>query len=558
MNALVLSTMLLAVCGAEVEKARTPQTRLYVRTVPPGAKVTVDGEEIGKSDDLFLVPPGVRKVTVELDGYDPKDLELEVPEGWIKRVVVELEKRPHGPARMPGVEIPPARKDEPAARPAAERPRFEAYRFSQAERERFEPMLEILTGEGRDIIARFDAEHNRLIVSGTPDQHNLVRAILEDLRQEPADDAPRKKLLVYPIGASDPAEVFGTLKFLLRPDTPIAVDAKGKRILAWLDPAERAEFEGSLARIWPERKDELAPTFQVHSLRRDLDESPREIFDLLKPLVPNAELTILEEAEELLALCTPGDHHLIRETLERLSPEDKQQVAVLYSGGEKVEPGEALSLLQALLPKARLQLDWKSNNLAAFTTRADHEVIQETLNRLEGGFELRSYPLDDIDPSTLLSLLRSLVPDAKIARDAHNRVWVAATPTDLDFIETTWQKIEADDLPERIVAKTGQTVRKRRKLSLVVAKDHVTFQGEATSWDELPSLLKEVPHRDAAVLFVGVVPDGLSPRDQKAAFDRVSRLVEQVGLAHIAHVYVATSFRGFLNEPPVYVPDAPD
>jgi len=91
--------------AAEDERVVTkqkPTTRLYVRTIPAGAKIVLDGEELGTSDGLFLVPPGVKKITLEMDGYDPKGETVEVRDGWITRVEVELKKRPQQPVRDPG------------------------------------------------------------------------------------------------------------------------------------------------------------------------------------------------------------------------------------------------------------------------------------------------------------------------------------------------------------------------------------------------------------------------------------------------------------------------
>ena len=67
-------------------------TRIYVRTTPPGASVVLDGKELGTSDGLFLVPPGVRKITLEMEGYDPESKAVEVKEGWITRVEVRMER----------------------------------------------------------------------------------------------------------------------------------------------------------------------------------------------------------------------------------------------------------------------------------------------------------------------------------------------------------------------------------------------------------------------------------------------------------------------------------
>ncbi|MBN2291662.1 MAG: PEGA domain-containing protein [Pirellulales bacterium] len=71
---------------------KQPPTELYVRTVPSGAEVLIDGKRVGTSNDLFEVKPGTRKVEVKLDGYEPAEKEAIVAATRIERVEFELEK----------------------------------------------------------------------------------------------------------------------------------------------------------------------------------------------------------------------------------------------------------------------------------------------------------------------------------------------------------------------------------------------------------------------------------------------------------------------------------
>ena len=73
-----------------VVTSAAPQTRLYVRTVPPGAQVTVDGKPLGASDGLFLVPAGTARVSVQFDGQEPHLQQVEVAAGQITRVEIKL------------------------------------------------------------------------------------------------------------------------------------------------------------------------------------------------------------------------------------------------------------------------------------------------------------------------------------------------------------------------------------------------------------------------------------------------------------------------------------
>ena len=78
--------LLVAVAAPPLEKFETPSTRLFVRTIPAGAEIFLDGEPLGESDGLFLVSPGIRKVTIELDGYSPLGRQLTIEGQRITRV----------------------------------------------------------------------------------------------------------------------------------------------------------------------------------------------------------------------------------------------------------------------------------------------------------------------------------------------------------------------------------------------------------------------------------------------------------------------------------------
>ncbi len=94
--ALLISSTLVGGMIAFAQSAKEPPTELYVRTVPHGAVVLVDGKRVGTSDNLFEIEPGERKIEVKLRGYEPSRKEVIVPASRIERVVFELKKRTEG------------------------------------------------------------------------------------------------------------------------------------------------------------------------------------------------------------------------------------------------------------------------------------------------------------------------------------------------------------------------------------------------------------------------------------------------------------------------------
>jgi type II secretion system protein G len=82
--------------GAELETRSAPQTQLYIRTLPQGAQVKVDGQSQGNSPLLISMPPEVATVVIEvqLDGFTPEQREILVRGGRITRVELKLRKKP--------------------------------------------------------------------------------------------------------------------------------------------------------------------------------------------------------------------------------------------------------------------------------------------------------------------------------------------------------------------------------------------------------------------------------------------------------------------------------
>jgi len=87
--AMAVVVLALALLGAAEAAEQT--TRLYVRTVPSGATVFLDGQELGMSDGLFEAPPGEHEVRIVLAGHYAATHHVSIPANEITRLTVELE-----------------------------------------------------------------------------------------------------------------------------------------------------------------------------------------------------------------------------------------------------------------------------------------------------------------------------------------------------------------------------------------------------------------------------------------------------------------------------------
>ena len=82
-----------------VKTGKERDTLLYIRTVPPGAKVSINGKKMGTSNGLFPVQPGKGTILVELEGRKPDQRQVIIRANAITRLELSLEPRrePQGP-----------------------------------------------------------------------------------------------------------------------------------------------------------------------------------------------------------------------------------------------------------------------------------------------------------------------------------------------------------------------------------------------------------------------------------------------------------------------------
>jgi len=73
-----------------VETGAKRDTLLYVKTVPPGAKVLLDGRELGTSDGMFHVDPGVGTIEVELKGHQAGKKKIAIRAEGVTRIELTL------------------------------------------------------------------------------------------------------------------------------------------------------------------------------------------------------------------------------------------------------------------------------------------------------------------------------------------------------------------------------------------------------------------------------------------------------------------------------------
>jgi hypothetical protein len=298
-----------------------------------------------------------------------------------------------------------------------------------------------------------DAENKRLIAVATTADHEAIQKIVEQFESSTPPEEPRK-LAVYPVTAAQKKRFEAVLPTL-------QTEMPGLQVLADDDP-------GSLT-VWARPSEQLKIGELVQQLERDVPQTeqlqlvtytcavadPTTISTFLTSLFPDAKFVVDAKSRRILVWARPQDHEKIKPALEQLgsgTPGDFELEFQSYPLS-KVAPEIAVPMLQQQLPEAKVLADAKSSRVLAWASKADQAVIAKAIEQLQAGADdlnkpqLVVYPRGDADPQTLVLMLTSLVPTARVAVDAQTGGLAAwATPEDQETIRKAIQEMSKEEV----------------------------------------------------------------------------------------------------------------
>ncbi|MBN2476468.1 MAG: hypothetical protein JXB62_17775 [Pirellulales bacterium] len=264
--------------------------------------------------------------------------------------------------------------------PPAEKNQLAIYPVTSAQRKRFDAVLTMLQAEMPEIKVIADAEPGELAIWARPSEHETIRGVLEQLEHE-TPEQEKYRLVVYPIASTDPQSVLTTLQGIY-PDTQLVLDAKANRLLVWTGPDEHESIQSSIDQITAKAPAEQQPRFEVYPIHGT---SAATLLASLTPLVPNARITTDPKTGNLVAWGTPAEHDTLKAAIGALGRggalQHTAQVEVYRLG--KLNPTTTLTLLQKLLPDAELTVDAQTGNLIAVAVAADQQALGSLLEQLQ-------------------------------------------------------------------------------------------------------------------------------------------------------------------------------
>lgn len=355
-----------------------------------------------------------------------------------------------------------------------EKNRLEIYNVSGTQLKRFQTVLASVTGELPGIRITPSPQSGELLVWAKAYQHEALRGILEKLKQD-SQNNEQPALTGYPVPAERQPQVISLLQTAY-PDVQVIPDAPGGKLLVWASPEQHGKLKSTLDQILAEAPAEERPRFQDYPVA---GAQASELIPQLQALLPSMRLTVDSKTSRLIAWGTPSDHEKLATAIEKISGRDAdsfQQVEVYRLS--KADLNATMSLLQSLVPSARITVDSSTRSIVAVATTDEQKTIKATLEQLDPTGEsphdrrLRFIMLAGESPPNLMTVLQQLAPQAQITLDNDGkRLMVIATAADHAVVEASVERImEAAATVEKPVLETyAVSAAQRRRFQAVLS-----------------------------------------------------------------------------------------
>lgn len=326
-----------------------------------------------------------------------------------------------------------------------EKNQLKIYQVTDVQKKRLESLKPRLSEDLEGVEFMPDNEPGELLVWAKAAQHEFLAGILEELKQDVSEES-KKQLASYTTRDADPSVVTSTLQQLF-PQLQIISDPATKRLMIFATAEQHTKVKAAMEKIVADKANEDQSRFAVYKVR---GVSGGEVISALQPLVPTARLSVDTKTGNVVAYATPREHQLLAQAVKNLGTESSPQETAQFEVYRMVngDPSAAITVLQTLVPNARLTVDSTSRSVIAVAVPDDQTVIKSTIEEIENskpadkvGKEIRFYPFKKSPPSSLLPVVQGLVPRAEVSVDTDGRRWtVVATPVDHDVIATTTKR----------------------------------------------------------------------------------------------------------------------
>ncbi|NLY00812.1 MAG: hypothetical protein GXY83_32370, partial [Rhodopirellula sp.] len=394
-------------------------------------------------------------------------------------------------------------------------PQLEVYRLSKIDPSATVATLQPLVP---DATLSIDPATRTLVALAVPADQETIRATLEQLQSDkPMPDAP--ELRYYTLKQRAPATLIPGLQ-QLAPLAQITLSEDGLRIMVVAPPSQHEAIKTSLDQIAATSADERQlVAYPLQSA------DPTSTVTMLESLLPTARFVVDAKTNRLLAWALPSEQEAIHKALAQIETDAAPGSRPRFEAYPipKSQSAQILATLQTLVPTARLTLDPQGDKLIAWGNPSDHEQIKAAIEKLQATVSLETTPqlevyrLTKADPSTIVTLLQGLLPNAQLTIDATARTLVAlAVPEDQQTIRAMLDQLQSDERAPNAPELRYYTLKQRPPATLITGLQTLAPAAQITlSEDGLQMMVVAPPaEHDIVKATIEKVETTVGPEEQ--------------------------------------------
>ena len=281
----------------------------------------------------------------------------------------------------------------------------------------------------------YDTQTGRLIAFGTAADHELLKGAVEKLvRPGGTGVKATPQLEVYPLSRGNGKLLIATLQGVV-PQAKVSVDAESKRLIAVAVPEDQNVIRRVLEQIESDKPVPNVPELRFYPLSQPLS---ADMVTLLKGLAPNAQITLEPSGKRLSVVASPADHVAVGAAVGQMektlqSEEKPRLVTYPVTPAQRQRFESMVSSLSAELPGIQVLKDAEKGELSVWARPSQHVVIAQILDQLKRTgaaaekLQLAVYPIRASDAESLLTVLKTLFPNAQFTLDKRGRKVIVLT-----------------------------------------------------------------------------------------------------------------------------------
>ena len=285
-------------------------------------------------------------------------------------------------------------------------------------------------------------------------QDGIPDGLIPRITPEELDKRGKFELVsvLFPLGGRDAQAVKTEVSSLLSPFGKSVLLPQTKQFLV-TDTAGIVRAVSAVIASIPEPSTKPAPKpeYGVFAVKNADTKTAEEI---LQKMFPGAKIAADLKAEQINAYATAPELAAIKSTIEQMqaqNPPEKKPYLESYPIGDQ-DPSRVVTNLTLVAPTSRISFDPVERQVVVFAVPLDQAAIKLAVEKMgvkgtgTTSRQMEVYRLSKADPSAAVSLLTSMLPQAKFSIDPQTRRLVAiASPEDHKAIAAILEQIQSTE-----------------------------------------------------------------------------------------------------------------